>query len=57
VSGQRRGVRKLRWERGVLVGDFEAALEAVWAQLTMVSLEQARELREWVNDAGDPPGG
>jgi hypothetical protein len=48
VRGQRPGVRKLRWERGMLVGDFEAALEVVWPQLTFVSLEQARELREWV---------
>jgi hypothetical protein len=33
----------------VLVGDFEAALEVVWPQLTLVSLEEARELREWAN--------
>jgi hypothetical protein len=48
VSGRRSGVSKLRWERGALVGDFEAALEVVWPQLTFVSLDQARELREWV---------
>jgi hypothetical protein len=49
VRGQRQGVSKLRWQRGVLVGDFEAALEVVWPQLTLVSLEEARELREWAN--------
>jgi hypothetical protein len=49
VRRQRQGVSKLRWQRGVLVGDFEAALEVVWPQLTLVSLEEARELREWAN--------
>jgi hypothetical protein len=49
VRGQRPGVSKLRWQRGVLVGDFEAALEVVWPQLTLVSPEQARELWEWMN--------
>ena len=48
MRGRRRGVSKLRWQSGVLVGDFEAALEVVWPQLTFVSLDEARELQEWV---------
>jgi hypothetical protein len=55
VTDLRPSVSKLRWERGVLVGDFEAALEVVWPQLTFVSLDRARELREWVTGEQDPP--